>query len=54
VLRTSAIHYKADPGKSIAWPLLRHELCHTSYVQNNIYVCTKKLDDVIDLFGYVD
>ena len=24
---------------SIAWPLLRHELCHTSYVQSNVTVC---------------
>ena len=24
---------------SIAWPLLHHELCHTSYVQSNVTVC---------------
>ena len=38
---------------SVAWPLLCHDLCHTSYVQSNItvcvYECIKWMSDVFVL-----
>ena len=35
---------------SIAWLLLRCELCYRSYIQSNVYVCTNRLDGCYECF----